>query len=283
MEIIARAQRRIEREKVKKRETALLKKACIKRELKRAMKTARLPITFQTIDIHNDGDEEDSAYEQGVTTQDDEIGAETEATKAEAFAGLVIIQDRLSAMNQALADHDEHRTRRKVPGRLSFHVDASVSRYGTTGIAVVHKKHRQDWASLWTAKGYRILETLDSRDAEAWAIWQALQITLEKAYANRAEVKPRDSCSLAVVYSDCAGALRRINGESDGGKVVRKIIRQSIELQRLGVEVHLHWVPGHRNIPGNELADRVAKKACEPVESECERPSQLTTSVGLHD
>lgn len=42
--------------------------------------------------------------------------------------------------------------------------------------------------------------------------------------------------------------------------MVQKIIAQSIKLQQLGVDVHLHWVPGHRDIPRNELADLVAKR-----------------------
>lgn len=46
-----------------------------------------------------------------------------------------------------------------------------------------------------------------------------------------------------------------------GGKVVQRIIAQSIESQRLGVDVQLHWLQGHRGIPGNELADLVAKRA----------------------
>lgn len=115
-------------------------------------------------------------------------------------------------------------------------------------------------------KGYRIHEALDQWDAEAWAIWQALQVVLDKVNADRAQVKPQDPCSLAVVYSDCKTVLRWIaNGSLKDGNVVQKIIAQSIELQRLGVDVHLHWVLGHRDIPRNELADLVAKKAHQPV------------------
>lgn len=252
---------------MKRSDTCLLKEACIKRELKRAKGTAVFPKTFETIDIHNDGDEEDSACEHFLITRDCEASTETSAPKTEAFAGLVIIQDRLSAMRQALAEHAKDRTLRTEPGRHSFYVDAAVSREdGITGIAVVHKTHRQDWASLWTAKGYRIYEALDQMDAEAWAVWQALQSILEKVHADRAKLEPQDPCSLAVVYSDCAWMLGRFaNGRSGGGKVVQKIIAKSLELQRIGVEVHLHWVPGHTKIPGNELADLVCKKARQPV------------------
>ena len=97
-------------------------------------------------------------------------------------------------------------------------------------------------------------------DAETWAVWQELQVTLDKVHAELALVKPWDPCSIAVIYSDCEVALQRIRNEKLSGRVVQKIIAQSIELERYGVEVQLHWVPGHRKIPGNELADLVAKK-----------------------
>ena len=121
-------------------------------------------------------------------------------------------------------------------------------------------------------------------DAEAWAIWQALEITLEKAHTDRACVKPRDPCSVVVIYSNCITVLRRIgNHMPGGGVVVQNIITQSIKLKRLGVEVQLHWVPGHRNIPGNELADLVAKKARQPMKQDLERSlrSQCVFSPSL--
>lgn len=69
---------------------------------------------------------------------------------------------------------------------------------------------------------------------------------------DRAHVKPRDPCSVAVIFSDCAAALKNIGNNASGGvTVVQNIVDQSIELERLGMEVRLHRVPGHRNIPGN--------------------------------
>ena len=208
-------------------------------------------------------DKDNSECEQAIITVDSEIGAETKGVSTATFAGVIIIQDRLRAMSQALSEHIKESYLRTEPGRHSFHVDAAVSRENEmTGIAVVHKTDRWYWASEWTVKGYRIHQALDQWNAEAWAIWQALQITLNKVDADRVQMKPQDPCFLVVVYSDCKTVLRWIgNGSPKGGKVVQKIIAQSIGLQRLGVDVHLHWVPGHGDIPGNELADLAAKKA----------------------
>ena len=134
----------------------------MKRELKRARKTAFARIVFQGIVIYSNGDEEDSECELVLVTQDDDIAAKTKA-----FAGQIMIQDRLTAMSQALSEHTKDGTLRTEPGRHSFHVDAAVSDDNDlTGIAVVHKTHRRYWASPWTAKGYRIREALDQTDAE---------------------------------------------------------------------------------------------------------------------
>ena len=59
---------------------------------------------------------------------------------------------------------------------------------GLTGLAVVSKVHRQDWASPWIARGYRIEEALDQVDAEARAIWQAIRLVSEKVRKDRANL-----------------------------------------------------------------------------------------------
>ena len=256
---------------MKENATLLLKEAGMQRELKRAKQAATSPKHFQTIDIHlvDDADDDDnddngnSLSEQANIAHDSEMHAESKPTKAETFAGQIIIQDCLSAMSQAISEHAKDGALPKESGRHSYHVDAAVSRDdGLTGIAVVYKTHRHYWASEWTATGYRIYEALDQVDAEAWAIWQALQVTLVKVRTDRAKVKPEDPCCLAVVYSDCKSALQWIDsGYTIGRRVVQKIIALSSELRQLGVDVHLHWVPGHRGVPGNELADLVAKRA----------------------
>ena len=273
LELAARKQKKLIHKQMTEAEALLFKEFCMKRELKRAKKarTALRPKEFPIIDIHadndNNNDEGDSEREQVIITEDSGVGAETSTMNNPTFAGTVTIHDRLRAMSQALSEHAKECTRRTEPGRHSFYVDAAVSREDRmTGIAVVYKTDRRYWASEWTAKGYRICEALDQIEAEAWAIWQALQVILEKVHADRAIVKPQDPCSVAVVYSDCATALGWIrDASSKGGKVVKKIISQSAELQRLGVDIQLHWVQGHRNVPGNELADLVCKRARQPI------------------
>ena len=257
--------KQFDRQIMEENATCLLKEVSVRRVLQRAIKAATSPNHFPTIDIHVEDDDDKELYmsQQTIIGPDSTKDADCKATKTKAFAGLIVIQDYLSAMRQAISEHTKESALLTEPGRHSFHVDASVSqRDGPTGIAVVHKTHRQYWDSEWTAMGYRIHEALKSTEAEAWAIWQALQITLEKVRADRAVLKPQEARSIAVIYSDCQPALTKIdNGYSFDHKVVHKIIAQSIELQQLGVDVHLHWCPGHRGVPGHVLADLVSKRA----------------------
>lgn len=255
-----------DRQKMKENATCLRKEVSVQRVLQRARKAATSPNHFPIIDIRTEEEDDDKELymsQQTIIGPDSVKYAESKVTKTKAFAGLIVIQDYVSAMRQAISEHTKESALLTEPGRHSFHVDASVSqRDGPTGIAVVHKTHRQYWDSEWTAMGYRIHEALKSTEAEAWAIWQALQITLEKVCADRAVLKPQEARSIAVIYSDCQAALTKIdNGDSFDQKVVQKIIAQSIELQQLGVDVHLHWCPGHRGVPGHVLADLVSKRA----------------------
>lgn len=52
-----------------------------------------------------------------------------------------------------------------------------------------------------------------------------------------------------------------MNREPRISLVIHKIVNQSIRLQELGMSIELHWCPGHRGVPGNELADAVSRRA----------------------
>jgi ribonuclease HI len=36
---------------------------------------------------------------------------------------------------------------------------------------------------------------------------------------------------------------------------------KSEEYKQNGIEIKIHWTPGHANVNGNEIADRLAKEA----------------------
>lgn len=249
-------------------------------EAKRAKETLIFPQAFQTVDIcetasvNESTGEVASESEPVIDRQDDGVEVHLDVSSASVFAGQIIVQDHISAMRQALSEHTQDSVLRTMPGRYSYHVDASVSRQdGLTGFAVVNKVSREE-DSPWTARGYRIIQAMDQNEAEAWAIFQGLQVVKEKVQDDQAN-PGQDPCSVAIIYSDSQVAIQRVaKFPRRDAMVAQRIIDLSKELLQLGVEVHLHWVPGHKNVPGNELADLVAKKARLPPETFCSSRGQ---------
>ena len=233
-----------------------------KLEFKRAMATEITPDMIQTIEILDDGPEE---IDNEVIESTDYRSA-IEDTRPNAFAGKAMIQDRLGAVRQSLSEYT-NATQLNDSGRHSFHVDAAVSREDNmTGLAVVHLAHRQDRASPWTAKGYRIHKRIDENEAEVWAIWKALVTILETVQTNCKNKHSQEPWSAVAIYSDSQHAVAKIGeGSLKNRRLMRKIALISRQLRQMQVEVELHWEPGHWEIPGNELADMVSKKARLPL------------------
>ncbi len=40
---------------------------------------------------------------------------------------------------------------------------------------------------------------------------------------------------------------------------------KALQMTNQGWKIELHWVPAHRGVPGNELADAVAKQAAKGI------------------
>ncbi|KAL6714751.1 hypothetical protein ACLMJK_008176 [Lecanora helva] len=287
---VERRERRKERRKIAIAEhTALVNQACGKLELKRAKRAKMPPLKDSEVLDTRD-------LIAGIlveSTHGLQIGASTAKTDANgsplAFAGQVIIQDHLSAATQALSEQSRDGLRRKEPGRYSYYVDAAVSQGGIAGVSVVYKTHRRDMASPWTIKGYRMCGVDDQRDAEAWAVSQALHLILDRVNADKENLerpnsksesrteqgsrrhapcppkpKLRDLCSSVSIYSDSQYVLQRTrDASSPKSLAIQTVIDVSIKLEGIGVNVELHWCPGHSGVPSNVLADLVVKRARE--------------------
>ena len=65
------------------------------------------------------------------------------------------------------------------------------------------------------------------------------------------------------VYSDNQAGLYRLATPSDnpGQACQIRAIKAANQIAEKGASISLHWVPGHTDIPGNELADTLAKEA----------------------
>jgi hypothetical protein len=79
------------------------------------------------------------------------------------------------------------------------------------------------------------------------------------------------------VFSDNQAGLHRLRTPSDnpGQACQFRTIEAAFHIANKGATVSLHWVPGHTEIPGNELADALAKEATK------ETPNSYETSYAL--
>ena len=259
------AERKQERHRRIEAETHLLRQANIKREMTRARKAASAMHDYSTFSLFGGSNDalveelklplyainlvypsEQDIIDQGVTC----------------FAGQVIIRPHLEAMEYAL---DEYKGRRKIPGRVAFWVDGSCSSRGLSGTAVVFRANPRVVGSKWTTRAYTVLEfdRLGTVHTEALAIMHAMRIALARAiHCDGTDAKASD----VVIFSDSMSALHKIKSFTHEGQcwmrsLLGRIVTLTNELSVIGVKVQLHWVPAHKGIPGNYLADALAKRA----------------------
>ena len=202
-----------------------------------------------------------------------------DANKVSLFGPLrAFIEDCSTAVSVAL---DEYKPRQisgeSASKRFVFWVDASIRerKLGGVGISVVHKVARD--SDDWITQGYIVNRRMTIFYAEALAIVQALH---NASCMSDSLLEPGTT---VVVYSDCKFFLRRTiafdesNGE-DAHFLVGTTRRKAEELRRRGISVELHWVPSHQHVPGNVLADKVARLASKKYKTKTLQRFQYTAT-----
>jgi ribonuclease HI len=92
-------------------------------------------------------------------------------------------------------------------------------------------------------------------DAEMFAVKQAMQLASERITFQTEDI---------WIFSDSQAAIKRIARSGMGaGQAYVKGIQELAESIDTNITIHIHWVPGHMNIYGNDRADEMAKKGTE--------------------
>ena len=94
-------------------------------------------------------------------------------------------------------------------------------------------------------------------DAELYGATQAIQTLTPLALTTRGR-PPRD----IWVFLDNAAAIQRLQhlGPGPGQRFSALVHRLARQLTQNNIKLHIHWVPGHLNVTGNEKADALAKE-----------------------
>jgi hypothetical protein len=70
-----------------------------------------------------------------------------------------------------------------------------------------------------------------------------------------------------AIFTDSQAALKRSRNDDPGpGQwLARGILHAERQLRQAGWTTEFHWIPGHKGIEGNEVADRWAKEGAEAL------------------
>jgi ribonuclease HI len=107
----------------------------------------------------------------------------------------------------------------------------------STAIHAIHKIRLPEFSGIF--------------EAEAYAIKYALR-SIRKLHS------PGRKFS---IFSDSQSVLKAVSSSSKTVPIIRQIQKRTSNLLRQSINIQFHWVPGHKNIHGNELADKAARAA----------------------
>ena len=67
-----------------------------------------------------------------------------------------------------------------------------------------------------------------------------------------------------VIFTDAMSALQSLEEDPVSKPELKTIITESHELmETCDIKIFMQWIPGHSDTPGNDKADRLAKKGSE--------------------
>ncbi|KAF2807042.1 uncharacterized protein BDZ99DRAFT_573713 [Mytilinidion resinicola] len=201
---------------------------------------------------------------------DDETDTVTDALAQyldHGFAGKVIKDNHAKACRIASREYTGHYGTQAAV-RYVFWADASVNRAGAAGAAVAYKHNMASTGTPWVTKTMTCERGTTSTHAEVWAIIDALETAKRRISDNANSSTESVAGKVVVIYSDCTTALDLIKTWPLGPIVpiwpmIKNIAASTYAIEQFGYKIELCWVPSHKGLFGNELADLAANEARE--------------------
>ena len=137
----------------------------------------------------------------------------------------------------------------KLEGNINSQVKPSLG----AGIYWVYNNHT-------SSESHFLGHTQEIMDAEIYAISQAIERIVESTTRKKH----------FWIFTDSQSAIQSLQKDKTETEVYQnmKLLLEAVKTQ--GRKVHIHWIPSHTFIPGNELADMAAKKGARNAEADTE-------------
>ncbi|KAG2000761.1 hypothetical protein GB937_010863, partial [Aspergillus fischeri] len=185
--------------------------------------------------------------------------------RVEPFAEIEVGSDRETAVERAETT--------RFTSDIVVYSDVS-GREGHLGAAVVALN-----SNLETVESQQIqvgpMDRWSVHVAELIGIFYAISMVFKVAHQlSRGLERGRKT---ATILCDSRSALQATQNprNKSGQQIIHAILQAATEVQTEGISLHLQWVPGHCDNPGNDAADRLAKDAARPGKTQpfCPLPS----------
>jgi len=139
----------------------------------------------------------------------------------------------------------------QIEERIIIYSDGSQSEkgYNGAGIFLTNSSFTDQESQAWN-----LGTECEVYDAELFAIYKALQISYKK-------LKLGSQIFDIWIFSDSQSAIQRLKDSLKKLNLAlyEKIYKKIQKIRKKAINIHIHWVPGHMGIYGNEKADEAAK------------------------
>jgi ribonuclease HI len=164
-----------------------------------------------------------------------------------------IVASSLSKEDEARAHLSQLQEEANSSNTIRIYTDASSGTEGCRGIGVGLIAFASPSPNINSQQSTNLGDSQLVYDGELEGITQAVEFASSNSRPDRR----------FRVFTDNRGALLRLQSllDTPGQACQLRILKAAKKIASEGASLDLNWVPGHKDIPGNEKADTLAKKA----------------------